>query len=140
MRLILPLTVTIPRKTKDDKVFALNLNVYRNAHHMTLNQAKVAYKSEVMKSMTTAGGRFFPLKLGPGPFRFVYTIFPSSNRGFDLGNVCSIIQKFTDDALIELGAITDDNFKVVREVDYRFGIVDKVRPRAELSILLVKEL
>jgi hypothetical protein len=134
MTITLPLTVIIPRKTKADKVFALNLNIYRNSHHMTLNQAKVAYKEEVMKAMAV-GGRFVPLQFGAGPFKFVYTIFPSSNRGFDLGNVCSIIQKFTDDALIELGAISDDNFKVVRAVDYRFGSVDKIRPRAELTIL-----
>jgi len=134
MILRLPLTIIIPRKTRDNKVFALNLNIYRNAHHMTLSQAKIIYKGEVMKAMCTDSGKFIPLNLGHGPFRFVYTIFPATNRGFDLGNVCSIIQKFTDDALIELGAIPDDNFKVVRSVWYLFGGVDKGNPRAELSI------
>lgn len=134
MILILPLSVTIPRKKGEDKVFPLNLNIYRNAHHMTLAQAKILYKEAVTKAMCSPTGKFVPLNLGTGPFLFVYTVFPATNRAFDLGNVCSIIQKFTDDALIELKAISDDNYKVVREVRYQFGRVDKERPRAELSI------
>jgi hypothetical protein len=48
--------------------------------------------------------------------------------------VLPIIQKFTDDALIELGVIPDDNFKVVRQINYNFGQVDKGNARAELLI------
>jgi hypothetical protein len=130
MKLTLPLSVTLPRKTKADRVFICNLNVYRNSHHMTLNPAKVAYKEQVAFAYALAGAR----KLPEPPYRFTYTVFPSTRRAFDLGNVCSIIQKFTDDALIDLGVLTDDNFKIVREVNYRFGDVDKVNPRCELEI------
>jgi hypothetical protein len=72
--------------------------------------------------------------LSAPPYSFTYTVYPGNNRAFDLGNVLPIIQKFTDDALIELGVITDDNFKVVRQVNYNFGQVDKGQPRAELLI------
>ena len=128
MKLILPLEVMIPRKTCEDKRVMLNLNIYRNAHHMTLNQAKVEMKEHVF--LAVPKGMLIPLP----PFRFTYTIFPATGRAFDLGNVASIIQKFTDDALIELGVIKDDNYKIVREVVYRFGEIDKANPRAELLI------
>lgn len=126
--IVLPLSVVLPRKTKADKVFILNLNLYRNTHHMTLNQAKVAYKEKVTEAVQELG------ELSPPPYRFTYTVFPANSRAFDLGNVLPIIQKFTDDALIELGILTDDNYKVIRSVHYEFGGVDKENPRAELRI------
>ena len=128
MRIItLPLEVWIPRKTTEDKRVILNLNVYRNAHHMTLNAAK----HEMAKHVQLAVVGMEPLK---GRFRFTYIIFPATGRKFDLANVCSIVQKFTDDALIEAGLLKDDNYKIVAEVNYRFGGVDKETPRAELMI------
>jgi hypothetical protein len=133
MKIVLPLSVTLPRKTKADKVVALNLNVYRNTHYLVLNQAKIAYKEQVKIAMYTSKG---VIKGGiwDGPYHFTYTVFPANNRAFDLANVLPIVQKFTDDALIELGFIKDDNWKVVRAVDYRFGGVDKTNPRVELEI------
>ena len=135
MKISLPLTVTLPRKTKDDRVFILNLNNYRNTHHMTLNPAKLAYKGivgEVLEALPAD-----QKDLGKGPFQFTYTIYPGSARAFDLGNVCSIVQKFTDDALTEYGIINDDNYKIVRRVCYEFGGIDKVNPRAELEIVTI---
>lgn len=126
--LSIPLAVTIPRKTKAPKRVALNLNIYRNTHHMTLNQAKAALKEHVRLAV----GRIE--SIGPGPFEFIYTIFPATGRAFDLGNVGSIVQKFTDDALVELGIIKDDNHKIIARVVYEFGGVDKENPRAELTI------
>jgi hypothetical protein len=129
MKLILPLSVTLPRKTRSDKVFILNLNTYRNTHYMTLNQAKVAWSNLIGDILTHRDS--LP---GTPPYRFVYTVFPSSNRKFDLSNVLSVIQKFTDDALINYGVISDDSYKVIPEIDYRFGQVDKANPRIELVI------
>ena len=127
MKLILPLEVMIPRKTREDKKIILNLNIYRNAHHFTLNAAKKEMLEHVRQALPGC-------EIPSLPFRFTYTIFPPTGRAFDLGNVCSIVQKFTDDALIELGIIKDDNMKIVKEVVYRFGVVDKENPRAELDI------
>lgn len=139
MLIILPLSVILPRKTKEDRVFPLNLNIYRNAHHMVLNQAKTAYKNAVDEAVDSsfnigASGVDDP------PYHFTYTVYPGNNRAFDLANVLPIVQKFTDDALIELGIIKDDNFKIVRAIDYRFGGVDKERPRVELEIKRAAEL
>jgi hypothetical protein len=139
MKITLPLSVTLPRKKKADKVFVLNLNIYRNCHHFTLNSAKVAWKSIVFQGCPKLG-LTYPHLIAPGPpYLFTYTVFPSSNRKFDLANVLSIIQKFTDDALIEFGIISDDSYKVIPAVDYRFGKVDKENPRVELVITSLTE-
>lgn len=128
MKLILPLSVVIPRKTKNDKVFILNLNTYRNTHHFTLNAAKIAWKEIVRQSIWKIR------KIEPTPLNFIYTVYPGSNRKFDIANVCSIIDKFTCDALIEYGIIQDDSYKVINRVVYNFGKVDKENPRCELDI------
>jgi hypothetical protein len=132
MKITLPFSVTIPRKTKDDKVFNLNLNIYRNAHHMTLNQAKILWKDVVKDAVSRSETR--PCV---APMVFIYTAYPATNRKFDLGNVLSIIQKFTDDALIEMGLINDDSYKVIPAIKYLFGGVDKENPRVELEISTV---
>ena len=128
VKIILPLSVTIPRKTKADKVFILNLNVYRNTHHMTLNQAKIAWKDVVGRALAGIEN------VGYCQFKFVYTVYAASGRKFDLGNVLSVVQKFTDYALIEYGVIPDDNYKIIPIIVYRFGGVDKENPRVELEI------
>jgi hypothetical protein len=96
---------------------------------MTLNQAKVQYKDAVEAAARDSLG-----KMPAPPYRFNYVVYPGSNRAFDLANVLPVIQKFTDDALIELKLIPDDNHKVVSSIRYDIGAVDKEYPRAELTI------
>jgi hypothetical protein len=128
VKITLPLTVIIPRKTKENKVFALNLNIYRNANFHTLNDAKIAWKQLVFDEVARE------VILPPMPFEFVYTVYPQNNRKFDLANILSVVQKFTDDALVEMGVIPDDSYKVIPAINYRFGGVDKANPRCELEI------
>jgi hypothetical protein len=45
-----------------------------------------------------------------------------------------VIDKFTCDALIENMLIHEDNWKVIKEVVYRIGEMDKVNSRCELTI------
>jgi len=132
MKIILPLSVTIPRQTKADKVFNLNLNIYRNSHHFTLNAAKTLWKDVVATSISKSEKDFTTGNL----LSFRYTIYPSSNRKFDVANVCSIIDKFTCDALVEFGVIPDDSYKVISQVIYKIGKTDKENPRCELEILM----
>jgi hypothetical protein len=132
MKISLPLEVFLPRKRTVDKKFILNLNNYRNAYFIILNDAKVAFKDEVLASLAEAkllkGDRPKP------PLAFKYVLYPKTKRKSDLGNVLSIVQKFTDDALTELGVIPEDNYEVIQQVTYAFGHVDKANPRAELTI------
>ncbi len=133
MKITLPLSIVIPRKTKADKVFAMNLNNFRNAHHFVMNTAKSMWLDIVLHAPID-GGEVSP------PYKFTYTVYPGNNRKFDLGNVLPAIQKFTDDALIELGIIQDDSYKVIPLIVYRFGGVDKDNPRCELEITTDKTL
>jgi Holliday junction resolvase RusA-like endonuclease len=101
-----------------------------------LNQAKGLYKEKVeqaYKEWLSESDDNFYISTGT-PFIFIYTIYPANNRKFDLANVLPIVQKFTDDALIELGIIKDDNHKIIPAINYRFGKVDKENPRVELEI------
>lgn len=140
MKIILPLSVTLPRKTKADKVFTLNLNIYRNTHHMTLNQAKAAWKDVVSNSAPVVTDENIGIFSNQNTrYHFIYTVFPANNRKFDLANVLPIVQKFTDDALIELGVISDDSYKIIPAIDYRFGKIDKENPRVELEIKPLSE-
>ncbi len=136
MILSLPLHVVLPRK-KQARIFVLNLNVYRNTHYIVLNQAKALYKEQVEQSYkewlsVDPVDRLYGIP--NEPLRFTYTIYPANNRAFDISNVCSIVDKFTCDALQELGVIQNDNHKFIPEVTYKIGKVDKENPRVELEI------
>ena len=132
MKIILPLTATIPRKKSTSKHWNLNLNSFRNTHYHTLNQAKHCYMEEVRNSVLIA--RMQRHEMPEPPFIFTYTIFPPNKRAFDFGNILPIIGKFTEDALIELTLITDDNYRIIQAINYRIGEIDKDNPRCELEI------
>ena len=121
-----PLFVTIPRKTKADKKWIMNLNNYRNTHYQTLNQAKIIYK-EVIKSHILPLPRLNEIEIQ-------FTLYPRTKRLTDIGNVCSIQEKFFLDALVEFKKIEDDNYNFVQKITYNFGAVDKNNPRVEIKI------
>jgi Holliday junction resolvase RusA-like endonuclease len=128
LKIDLPLFIELPRKTKKNKRIYLNQNIFRNLHHRSINEAKHKYKDIVEILVKNH------LPMPEGKLLFTYTLFPKSKRRMDLSNSLSAIQKFTDDALSELGIIEDDDYTVVAEVNYRFGCVDPINPRCELVI------
>jgi Holliday junction resolvase RusA-like endonuclease len=132
MILALPLHVVLPRK-KQARIFVLNLNIYRNTHYIVLNQAKALYKEQVKQAYNEAFLKYGPFMIEE-PYIFKYTVYPANNRAFDISNVCAIVDKFTCDALQELGIIKNDNHKFIPEVSYKIGKVDKDNPRVELEI------
>jgi hypothetical protein len=131
MKLILPLSVVLPRKTKEDKKIMLNLNTFRNLHHMSMNQAKIAWYKVVLEAI--GYDEIEAWELNP-PLIFTYTVFANDARKFDLGNILPAVQKFTDDALVEMGEIEDDNYHIIGAINYRFGGIDKGNGRVELQI------
>lgn len=124
MKINLPLHVWVSGKTK----FILNLNNYRNAHFQVLNKAKKLYAEEVSLSI----GKQRPCFMGG--CMLTYTLYQPTNRRVDVSNPLSIIDKFTCDALTELGILPDDSYKYVLSVAYNWGGVDPKNPRAELEI------
>lgn len=104
MKFNAPLYVDLPRKRKAKRVM-LNLNVYRNLHHITNNQAKVAF-CEAMKAQLLGVVLDVPISLS-------YVIYKPSNRIQDTMNVGSVVDKFFCDALAHYGCIPNDNDSVI---------------------------
>lgn len=122
-RLKSPLQIFLNSKSK----FILNLNNFRNCHYRSLNKAKVIYKQFMMSQI-----KKLP-KLNP-PIRITYTVFKGDKRNCDVGNICSIHQKFFEDALVELGRLNDDNHIVIPETIYKWGGIDKINPCVDIMI------
>ena len=121
-KLIAPLRV---HKSKA-KLFALNLNAYRNEHHMSLNNAKANFK-KIMEEQIRELPKFTKI-------RITYVFYPGTKHLSDVGNTCSIVDKFFADALVELGKIPDDNYLYIPELAFRMGSIDRESPRVEIFI------
>ena len=94
---ILPTSIVLPRKTKDDKRVSLNLNNYRNQHHREENTCKKLFR---------------PLKIElfrANKIRVSYHIEKMSKRKYDLGNIFAIVDKYFLDWLTAKRMIPDDN-------------------------------
>ena len=104
----------------------LNLNQYRNSHYFVLNRAKMDYKA-IMKEQIEQLPEFEQVSIQ-------YTVFLGSQRKTDISNVCSVVDKFFCDALVEFGKLPDDNYNCIKNVKYCFGGIDKLNPRVEIQI------
>lgn len=116
-------TLISPLRTKE---MVLNLNQYRNAHYFKLNNSKTSYKA-IMKTQIEQLPVFNKVSI-------TYTVFFGSKRKTDISNVCSIVDKYFCDALVELGKLPDDNYDYIKEVIYKFGGIDKNNPRVEITL------
>jgi hypothetical protein len=112
--------------------FILNLNQYRNAHYRKTNNAKKRYK-EFMKE------QILKYKGNIEKALFIYTVYKGDKRSFDVGNVVSIHQKFFEDALVELGKMSDDKYSVVPMYIGCFGGIDADNPRVEVEVIDTKK-
>lgn len=88
---------------------------------------KANYKAH-MKDQIKSGPIYYK------PVRILYTLFPKDRRLCDLDNVLAIHAKFFQDALVEFGAIPEDNYTVVVRSAQLFGAVDKHNPRVEIDV------
>jgi hypothetical protein len=100
---ILPLYVTLPRKTKEDRQISLNMNVYRNLHH--------SINSDIKR-------RFEPIhcELWEGEAKKIivtYEVRKKFNRLFDTMNFVAVADKFFLDWLQKKGLLSDDNCNIV---------------------------
>ena len=125
MKIVLPLEVYYSKNKK----FILNLNNYRNAHYRILSNSKKIYTDNLIPELKELS-RFTE------PVTLTYTYYAKTKRRLDISNPCSIIDKFTCDALVKAGVLKDDSFEQVNKVVYKFGGFDKENPRCELLISL----
>lgn len=121
----------LPRRTREDVPFVLNLNVYRNSHYHILNQAKKQFKL-VMTPQIEA----LPLL---SVCSFKYIVYPASLRDYDGMNVVSIVDKFLCDAIIELKKIPDDSYKYIRSTSWEPGNIAKHNPKIARIECIIKE-
>lgn len=123
---ISPVSVVIPRKTKKDRVFQLNLNVYRNTHYIVLNDVKQRYK-DLMLPIVQQAPKFEKLE------SIEYVLYITKNRK-DISNVCCIVDKFFSDVLTLGGVIPDDNYLYLPKVIYTFGGIVTDTPYVEIIL------
>lgn len=95
---ILPLHVDIPRSRSKDRRVYLNLNVYRNLHHMVNNIVKSMFAPIFIEGFTVCQR-----------IRVSYTVKKKRARKYDLMNVISIVDKYFLDWLVDNEYIPDDN-------------------------------
>ena len=107
--------------------FILNLNQYRITHYRVLNNCKINYKNHMEKQIKPAP-RFKRVLC-------IYKVYAGSKRSFDLGNVCSVHEKFFEDAFVELGKLEDDNIDFIPLVIYMGCGIDKENPRVEVEVM-----
>lgn len=119
-----PLWVKVSAKKK----FILNMNQYRNAHYRVSNKAKIEYKEFIKQQVLKRKKKF-------GKMCIIYTVYQPTRRRFDIGNVCSIHQKFFEDALVELGRLDDDRYNYIPMCVFCFGGIDPSNPRVDIEII-----
>lgn len=123
--IISPLFVVVPRKTKSIKVL-LNLNVYRNLHYRTSNDAKIVYKELFKDELNN--------KKFKTPVEITYKVYKSSKKKLDKMNIISIVSKFLLDAITEYGCWIDDNDDYIKTETILPTEIDKINPRVEITI------
>ena len=126
MKIISPLFVDLPRKTKKDKRVYLNLNYFRNLHFVVNNQAKVIYCSQMRKQLEG-------LKLKT-PIVLTFILYRKDKRKGDRANPLSICEKFFCDALVHWKCLKDDKDEFIESSHYYTGGVDKENPRVEIDV------
>lgn len=125
-KIILPLFVVLPRKTKDDRKLWLTLNNYRNWQFHVSNQAKHIFEEKILNQVIYLNSM--------KNIELEYTVFRPDKRKFDLMNVGAVVDKFFQDCLSNLGKIPDDNILYVKKVSFIYGGYDKDNGRVEAII------
>lgn len=123
MKLFSPLKILCSKV----RSWILNLNSYRNTHYRVLNTCKINYKKYMEKQIKKLN-KFDKVIC-------LYTAYNGTRRSFDLGNVCSVHEKFFEDAMVELGKLPDDNVNHIPLVIYMYGGIDKNNPRVDIEVL-----
>ena len=126
LRIDCPLVILLPRKTKEDKKFKVNLNYTNNVHYLEYNQAKKLFKKyveEELKRTQQDSVKFLK------PIDVVMKLYKGSNRRSDKQNFIAANAKFCYDALTELGVLVDDNDFYIKTEILQETEVDKHNPR-----------
>jgi len=125
-----PLVVLLPRKTREDKKFRLNLNYTNNAHYLEYNKAKKLFKTIVENILIETGQDKLHFT---NPVDVTAKLYKQSRRRSDKHNFIAANTKFLYDALTELGIIVDDNDEYIKVEVLQETEVDKDNPRVSYT-------
>ena len=114
-------------QTSKNKLSLMSLNWYRNENGFIKNRVKQEYhdliRLKLLKNREKISGKY------QVRYRYFY-----KNSGSDLENVASVIGKFLNDALKELGIIVDDSVKYLVNSQLIVDSCDKQNPRMEIEV------
>ena len=65
------------------------------------------------------------------PISISYIMYLPDKRRRDIGNY----EKLVTDKLVSLNIIEDDNYKIIQEINIKFGGIDRDNPRIEVYII-----
>lgn len=108
------------------KRHSCNLNQYRQAHYRTTNALKKEFKEIITDDVLD-----LPVM---ERVKIHYIIHYENKRLFDIDNIVSVISKYAQDALVELGRLPDDNFKHIVQITGTVGTIDREHPHVEMRI------
>ena len=126
IKIISPLYIDLPRKTKKDKRVYINLNAYRNLHFLVNNQVKKMYLQAIREQINS--------KVIETPVTISYKVYKPTKRRLDKMNVISVTSKYLLDAITELGCWEDDNDEFVKTETILPTEYDKGNGRVEIII------
>lgn len=118
--------LSVMRGVRKPKPWRFNLNEYRNANYLLLNEVKQSFKIMVEDQVLVLP-RF-------NTAQFEYLLYPGSHHEIDVANICCVIDKFFSDAIVELGRLPADSYWYLNKVTYAFAEVDKRNPRVDVKI------
>jgi Holliday junction resolvase RusA-like endonuclease len=127
LKLIVPLCVELPRKTKKNVNVWLNMNRFMNLHYIMKNNAKKVF-FEVMRDQLEGVTIDTPVNI-------TYQIFNPQKRKRDKMNAISVVSKFLLDAITHYGCWEDDNDDFVKTETLLPTVYDKNNGRIEVTIV-----
>ena len=129
MKIISPLYIDLPRKTKKDKRVYLNLNSYGNVNSFVNNEVKKAYLEAIRGQVEG--------KVIHTPVEIHYQVFKQSKRRLDKMNVVAVTSKYLLDALTNLKCWEDDNDDFIKTETILPTELDRTNPRVEIIIISI---
>ena len=98
----------------------INMNKYRNWQFTLSNNIKKKFKEIIKKEFPKIKKKDIIQK-----YKLEYEIFLPTKLKRDIMNVGSIIDKFTNDALVEEGIVAEDNYTCLQEISFSYGGYDE---------------
>lgn len=116
-------------------------NWFLNLNNFTQSSKNTSYRNSLkQKYHNLIKPQIKRLKPIAGQVKIIYTVYRHDNRTFDIGNVGAIVDKFTSDCLVDCGIIEDDNYTIVKAVEYIWGGVDKDNPRCDVEVIALDKI